>query len=513
MSDRHSKIITFFFVLAVALPTIGNPADGQELRVGYPVDIATLDPADHRDRWTEIILRNLYDGLLTHDPLMRLVPDIAETWTQINPTVYEFKLRDGIMFQSGRPLEADDVVFSFERMIKPGPLGRRSPRASLLGPLKSVHAVNRKTIRFELSEPWPVFPVMIPFQQVIERPEQQGAEGGESHNFIGSGPFRLANHYPGVALVFKRYDDYFGGPKEVAPTGKSCVERLEINVVPSNESRVAGLLAGDFDLVVDILPHSVPVIERNPRTSVVSVDGTRSFFIIVNNAVPPFDNLLVREAVALALDREALIAGHLSGEATLIDGILSPFAFGKNPDLERRSHDPERARKLLAEAGLQQGFALELDVNPQFFEIAEAIALQLAQIGISVKTVISDPTETAARWRKSDNRWHGRMWLGSWGNASLDPVGIFDPTHRTGGRGNFSNYSNTELDALLEKAAGEQNFARRAELYRQAEMLANQDLPYIYLWVPKDIYGVSKRIRGFEAAPDGRLNLQDVCVD
>ncbi len=105
------------------------------------------------------------------------------------------------------------------------------------------------------------------------------------------------------------------------------------------------------------------------------------------------------------------------------------------------------------------------------------------------------------------------MWLGSWGNASLDPVGIFDPTHRTGGRGNFSNYTNTELDALLEEAAGEQDFARRAELYRQAETLANQDLPYIYLWVPKDIYGISKRVRNFVAAPDGRLNLQDVCVD
>ncbi len=512
MNDRFSTL-ALCFSLVIALSMIGRPADGQELRIGYPVDIATLDPADHRNRSTEIILRNLYDGLLTRDPLMRLVPDIAEAWTQISPTVYEFKLRAGIMLQSGRPLEADDVVFSFERLIKPGTLGRRSPRASLLGPLTSVTAVDDRTVRFELSDPWPVFPSMIPFQQVIERPEPPFTEAGKDLSLVGSGPFRLTDRYPGDAMVFERNEKYFGGPSEVAPTGKACVERLEINIVTSNESRVAGLLAGDFDLVVDILPHSVPVIAQHPDTSVVSVDGTRSFFIVMNNAVPPFDNPQVREAVALALDREALVAKHLGGEATLIDGILSPFAYGKNPDLERRIHDPERARRLLAEAGLQQGLALELDTSPQLFEIAEAIALQLAKVGISVKTVIAETSETSARWRDSDDEWSGRMWLNSWGNGSLDPVGIFEPTHRTGGRGNFSNYSNGELDVLLDKAAQEQDFARRAEYYRQAEALAHRDLPYVYLWVPKDIYGISKRVRGFVAAPDGKLNLQDVCVD
>ena len=100
----------------------------------------------------------------------------------------------------------------------------------------------------------------------------------------------------------------------------------------------------------------------------------------------------------------------------------------------------------------------------------------------------------------------------SWGNASLDPVGIFEPTHRTGGRGNTAGYSNPDVDALLINAATEPRPKRRADLYRRAEAIANRELPYIYLWVPKDIYGVSGRVRGFAAAPDGRLNLQDVCI-
>ena len=105
------------------------------------------------------------------------------------------------------------------------------------------------------------------------------------------------------------------------------------------------------------------------------------------------------------------------------------------------------------------------------------------------------------------------MWLKSWGNASLDPAGIFDPTHRTGGRGNTAGYSNPSLDALLSAAEAELNPSRRADLYRRAESIANRELPYIYLWVPKDIYGVSNRVSGFAAAPDGRLNLQDVCIE
>ena len=508
---RLAPLLAFAFALAVTHSPVAA-ANDKELRVGYPVDIATLDPANHRDRWTEIVLRHLYDGLLTRDPLMRLIPDMAASWTQINPTLYAFTLRDGIRFQSGRSLEADDVVFSFERLINRDVLGQVSPRARLLGPLKSVRAIDRQLVHFELSEPWPIFPAMIPFQQIIERPEQSDSDG-QGIALVGSGPFRLVERFPGSAVVFRRNENYFGGSGEIPPVGQACVSRLVFNVVPNNESRVAGLLAGDFDLVVDILPHSIPVIARHPDTEIVSVAGTRSFYIVMDNAVPPFDNPNVREAVALALDRKALVSEHLDGKATLIDGILSPFATGKNLDLERNQHNPERALRLLSEAGLQDGLALELDTNRQLFPLAESIALQLAEIGISVKTVVASSTEIADQWHKPAANRRDRLWLRSWGNASLDPVGIFDPTHKTGGRGNFANYTNADLDALLEEAGREQNFARRAQLYRRAEAIVNADLPYIYLWVPKDIYGVSNRVRGFTAAPDGRLNLQDVCIE
>ena len=505
--------------IAVAmLLTWAWPLAGAELRIGYPSDIVSEDPADYRDRWTEVLLRNTFDGLLTRDPSMRLVPELAESWVQVAPLVYEFRLRSGIRFHGGQPLTAEDVVFSFERLIKPGALGGRdSPRKGLLGPLASITAVDPLTIRFELDSPWPIFPAMLPFQQIVARRDvaeaRSGTHGGKAARWVGSGPFRFVQRFPNDAIIFERHETYFGGATEIPPVGPACVDRIVVNIVPGNESRVAGLLAGDFDIVVDVQPHSIPTLEQHPKTEVHVVDGTRSFFLAMNTREPPFDDIRVRQAVAHALDREQLIGQHLGGKAALIDGILGPNAFGKNQQLLRHDHDQARARALLMEAGYPEGFDIDLDVTSPLFPIAESIGVQLAKVGIRTRTVVGKTSELNRKWQGDPADVSGNMWLKSWGGAAMDPVGIFDATHRTGGRGNVAGYSNRSLDALLDAAGAEMDATRRADLYRRAEAIVNRELPYVYLWVPQEVYGVSKQVRGFAAAPDGRLNLQDVCLD
>ena len=507
-----AAIVTVTFVSTV------GPLAGAELRIGYPSDIVSEDPADYRDRWTEILLRNVFDGILTRDPSMRLVPELAESWVQVSPRVYEFRLRSGVRFHHGKPLTAEDVVFSFERLIKPGALGGRdSPRKGLLGPLASITAVDPLTVRFQLDSPWPIFPAMLPFQQIVARREisgaQSGGHGAKTGEWAGSGPFRLVQWFPDDALVFERHEDYFGGATGIPPVGQACVDRIVVNIVPDNESRVAGLLAEDFDIVVDLRPHSIPVLERHPDTEAHVVDGTRSFFLAMNTREPPFDDVRVRRAVAHALDRGQLVRQHLSGRATLIDGILGPNTFGKNQQLNRHGHDKARARALLAEAGYPEGFDVDLDVTQLLFPVAESIGVQLAMIGIRTRTVIGDKSDIGRKWRGGRSGSSGDMWLNSWGGAAMDPVGIFDATHRTGGRGNAAGYSNPSLDAILDAAGAESDTMRRADLYRQAESIVNGELPYVYLWVPQEVYGLTKRVRGFAAAPDGRLNLQDVCIE
>jgi peptide/nickel transport system substrate-binding protein len=497
----------------LALPIAG--AGAAELRVGFSTDALTLDPANHRDRETETIIRNLHDGLLTRDSAMKVVPELAESWTALDPMTYEFKLRQGVTFHDGSPMTAEDVKFTFDRLVQEGAMeGQTSPRQSLLGPLKEVRIVDDRTVQMILSEPWPILPAMLPFQEVVSKAhvEKVGANG-MADQVNGTGPFRLVDWRKGDSVIMERYDGYYGGAADIPPAGQACVERVIFKVIPENASRVAALLAGDVH-IIDALPtHSINQVDNNPGTHVMSVRGTRSSYIALNNQKPPFDDVRVRHAVAHALDRQLIVDRILAGNATLIDGILSPDAFGKNTELPAYAVDPEKAKALLAEAGYPEGIDVTLDAEGALKDTAEAIASLLTKAGIRTKVVVGESSQLVARYRTKGEPIDGQMWLTSWGNGSLDPADIFVPTHRSADRGNASGYANTELDALLDAANTELDQAKRAGLYHQAEAMVNRDLPMVYLWVAKELYGVSDKVTGWQPSADSRVNLHDACVN
>lgn len=506
------KTISLFTAVTIALPLL--VAHGGELRVGFSMDALTMDPGNYRNRETETIIRNMYDGLLTRDSKMNLVPELAESWRAIDAKTYEFRLRKGVKFHDGTPLTADDIKFTFERLITEGAIGGlTSPRKSLLGPLKEVRVVDSRIVQFVLEKPWPMLPAMIPFQEVVSKTfvEKVGPLGMATQ-VNGTGPFKLVEWRRGDSIIMERFDDYYGGAADIPPVGKACVDRVIFKIIPHNESRVAGLLAGDVDIINDVPPHAIEVIENTPNTKILTVNGVRSFFITLNNQKGPFNDIRVRKAVAHGINKEMIIDTILRGNATPISGILSPNAFGKNRRLVEYGHDPEKAKKLLAEAGYPDGVDVELGVDEAFRDVAEAIALQLNKVGIRTKVVVGKVDQLRKKWRTQGEPKTGDMWFTSWGNSSLDPVGIFVPTHRTNARGNSAGYVNPELDILLDAAEVELDRTRRAEMYAKAEAMVNRDLPYIYLWVLRDVYGLSARVVGWQPSPDSRINLHDVCV-
>ena len=184
----------------------------------------------------------------------------------------------------------------------------------------------------------------------------------------------------------------------------------------------------------------------------------------------------------------------------------------RTPILPRLAFDPARTRTLLAEAGHGDGIDVVLDVKGELKEIAEAIASLLTKAGIRTTVQVGEVSQLRKKWRTKGEPKTGDMWITSWGNGTLDPVGIFVPTHRTNDRGNSAGYANAEFDAILDAAGIETDAAKRAAMYQQAEAMATDDAPYAYLWVTKDLYGVSKRLSGFRPSSDGRINLHDACV-
>src|SRR3546814_867326 len=173
-----AKWIALGIAAVLALPISG--AGAAAIRVGFSSDALTLDPANHRDRETETIIRNMHDGLLTRDSAMKVVPELAESWKALDPLTYEFKLRQGVTFHDGSPMTAEDVKFTFDRLIQEGAMeGQTSPRKSLLGPLEEIRVVDERTVQMILSEPWPILPAMLPFQEIVSKAhvEKVGVNG------------------------------------------------------------------------------------------------------------------------------------------------------------------------------------------------------------------------------------------------------------------------------------------------------------------------------------------------
>ncbi|MGR3660148.1 MAG: ABC transporter substrate-binding protein [Paracoccaceae bacterium] len=506
------NLIMLGVAAAMALPTL--TAQAQELRIGFTADALVLDPANHRNRATETIIRNMYDGLLTRDSDMNVMPELAESWTQIDATTYEFKLRAGVTFHDGSPLTSEDIKFTFDRLTKENAMGgQTSPRQSLLGPFKDVEIVDDLTVRILLETPWPILPAMLPFQEMVSKSfvESVGTDG-MTDQVNGTGPFKLVEWRKGDSVIMERFDGYYGGAAGIEPVGNACVERVIFKVIPENASRVAALLAGDVHIINDLPPHMVKQVEANPDTHVMAVNGTRSTYIALNNQTGPFADIRVRKALAHALDRQLIIDKILGGNATMIDGILSPDAFGKNQNLPAYEFNIEKAKSLLAEAGYLDGLSLTLDVVGADKEVGEAIAAVLSKAGITISVVVGEASMLKTRFRTKGEPIDGEMYLTSWGNGSMDPVGIFVPTHRTADRGNASGYSNADVDALLDAAGVETDRTKRGALYAEAEALVNADLPSLYLWVAQDLYGVSNRLSGWSPSPDSRINLHDACL-
>ena len=499
-------------VAAVTLPIAA--AGAADIRVGYTADALTLDPANHRNRETEGIIRNMYDGILARDDQMKVWPELAESYSQLDPTTYEFKLRKGVKFHSGDEMTAGDVKFTFDRLTKENAMGgQTSPRKSLLGPLKEVQVVDKYTVRFILENAWPVLPRMLPFQEVVSKAfvERVGTESMATQ-VNGTGPFKLVEWRQGDSVIMERFDGYYGGAAGITPVGQAKADRVIFKIIPENASRVAALLAGEVDLINDLPVHAMKQVVANPNTKVLKTPGTRSNFILLNTTQKPFDDVRLRQAANYAIDKKLIIDKILNGLATPINGILSPQSFGFNPDLLEYKFDPDKARKLLAEAGHPNGIDVTLDAeNPQK-DIAQALASMLTQVGIRTKVQLWERNALRQHWKPKGAKNERDMYVSSWGSGSLDPSGIFVPVLRTDARGNRSGYSNVEVDRLLDASATEIDVAKRSKMFQDAQVIINREAPLVFLWLPQDIYGANVKLGGWAPSGRGIIKLHDAYI-
>jgi len=491
----------------------------------------TLDPADHRQRESETVIRNMYDGLVTRDTASGVHMEIAESMTWLDEKTLEIKIRPGIKFQDGTPLTADDVVFTFERTIQDKaieyPQAHTSPRKGLIEPLTSIEKKDDMTAIMHFRGAWPsAFQQIVQHQIVSKAYVTKNGTKGLVEKPMGAGPFKFVSAKTGLEeVVMERFDDYYGGAPDLKPVGKACVDRVVFRVIPETSSRVAALLAGEVHIIAEVPADLVAQLKGNPAVQVKTVAGTRPLWMEMNVKQAPFDDVRVRQALNYAIDKQLLVDKVYNGMAQQLAGPLSPLNNFADPTLKPYPYDKAKALSLLKDAGWTPGannmltkdgkpFSFVIDSIEAQRPLAETLAAMLRDVGIDASVRVWESAVLNPKLLAGERQ----AYVGDWGDAAFDPVGHMEAkwsSYKQGstyGRGNYSGYSNPTVDKLILDGEVENNIDKRHTIYNQAQKTIYDEAPAVFLVLPEAIEAASARVTNWQPASDSRENLHDVCV-
>ena len=489
-------------ICAVAMLALAGTADAVTLRWASAGDPQTADPYSQNENLTNQFSQAVHDTLVMRDNSLKLIPGLATSWQQVNPTTWRFTLRKGVKFHDGSPFTADDVVFSYERAQHPN-----SQLRQYSNPVGKPRKIDDTTVEFVQDKPNPVtlehattIYIMSrawATKYKVERPLDFKAkeETYASLHANGTGPWILVSREPGVKTVLKRNPDWWGIAAGLA-TGN--VTEVVYTQVSADATRTAALLSGQVDFVLDPPPQDMRRLEENKDLKVIRGQENRVVFfgfdqhrdeLLYSNVKGknPFKDARVRQAVYQAIDIEAIKSRTMRGFSAPTGGI-TPSILASNPDAEKRlPFDPARAKQLLADAGYPNGFEVTLDcpnnryVNDE--EICIAVAAMLSKIGIMTKVTTLPRATYFPKLEKYDTS----MFMLGWGGAITDAQTMLSPVLRSrdekSGNGffNYGRYANPKLDELIDAAAVEPNAEKRRETIRQAIAEHNAQVHHVPL--------------------------------
>jgi len=484
------------FLLFLALATVSlsgcssrNQSDPSSLTFLIESNPTNLDPRFATDSQSQRIDGLLFSGLLERDNQMNFHGDLAESWSTPDPLTYVFHLRRGVRFHDGRALTATDVKATFEFIMNPA---NKSPKRGALRMVASIETPDDATVIFHLSQPFASFSVNLIPSAIGIVPANAGADF--SRRPIGSGPFRFAQQSQDEEVVVERSPEYFRDAPQIT--------RVRFRVVPDAVVRALELRKGSAHLEMSSLsPDIIPVLARQPDLAVTDRPGTNLTYLGFNLEDPVLSHREVRQALALATDREALIRYLLHGQAKLAAGVLPPDHWAAEPNVAQYPYDPARAEQLLDAAGFprkQDGVRLRLTLKCSTEEqarlIGAALQEQWRRIGIQLEL---RPLELATLFSdvaKGNFQITYQRWVGA--NTDPDFFEYAFSSKRFPPEGaNRGHYRNPRIDALTDQIRMEMNQEKRKALCSEVQKILADDLPYLPMWF-NDVVSVHRRSLG-----------------
>lgn len=454
----------------------GDGADDRRtdtLVVATQADAKTLDP--HEAGWAGSmrLLENIHAGLMRYgDEYGQIEKDLLVDY-RVNEehTRFELTLRDDATFHSGRAVTAEDVRFSLLR------ISEANLRSEPLAHLESIEVVDDRTLVVNLSEP--MTPLMTyfahPMYAIVDRQAVQANDGKiERGMAVGCGPFKLALWQKDRRAELVRHEGYHH-------KGLPRVARLIFRPIADEQARTVALANGEVDIVLHVPAREIESLDEQADVTVASRAGTFWEYIGINTARPPFDDARVRQAIAWAIDREALARAVKRGHATAYQGGHIPPYHWASADFTMYQHrDIDRARQLLDQAGHANGVSGELIVaaNVQYqVDAAVMVKQMLADAGINITVQRLEGGQFGQRLGERDFD----MTLVGW-TGFVDPDEWTYPLFHTDGKYNQQNYSNPQVDSLLEAGRRTADREQRQRLYAQAQRLITEDAPMVFLY-------------------------------
>jgi peptide/nickel transport system substrate-binding protein len=509
------KLTTVIAALALA----AGAAQAAPLKWAAQNDILTLDPHSQNHATTNSILQHAYEGLTRYTKDYRIEPALATGWKQISDTHWRFTLRKGVKFHDGSPFTADDVVFSFGRIMQP----QGTMQIYVTG-VKEVKKVDDHTVDFILSGPVPIllrnivdFRIMSKTWAEKTRSEnvqdyRKKEETFASRNVNGTGPYMIKSWAPDKSITMEHFKGWWGKLD-------GNVTEVTYNPIKADATRVAALISGDVDLVTDLPVQDVERLRKEPKLKVLDGHEVRTIFIGMDQhsnelkysdvkGANPFKDKRVREALHIAVDREAIKRVTMRGLSIPAGIMVAPGVHGWSKDLDVPPKvDLARAKKLLAEAGYPNGFEFTLDcpnnryVNDE--KICQALVGMWAKIGMRVKLNSMPFANFIPKILNHDTS----AYLLGWGVATFDALYTLQSlvrTKTTGADGNFNlgRISDPKLDNTIDAIKIATDPAARDALLREALAKTRDEVYYIPLHHQLRPWAMKRTVTAVHSADD-----------
>ena len=514
---------------ALALSLAAAGASAETLRWARASDALTLDPHGQNEGVTIALQQQMMEPLLLRNADGALEPALATEWSvdEDDPSTWTFKLREGVTFHDGAAFTADDVVFTLERA-----LSEASSMKGLVSSIESVEAVDDLTVAIRTKGPNPLLPAALPNMMMMDRDWAEAndtvdvhvVESGETNfaatNVNGTGPYRLTSREIDVRTEMEAFQDYWG--RDAFPLD---VERIVFTPIQNDATRVAALLSGEADFIQDVPVQDLGRIEQTDGLKIMSSPQNRVIFFGMNVADTrvhldgpnPMADLRVRQAVNMAIDRDAIQNVVMRGQSIPAGIVMPPFVNGWTEALNTIPEgDLDAAKALLTEAGYPDGFNVQLDCpNDRYINdeaICQAAVGMLGQIGVSVDLNV----QSKAQHFPLVNGLQSDFYMLGWGVPSYDSEYLFNFLYHTKedlyGAWNGTRYSNPEIDQMTKDIAAEIDLDARDEMVARMWETVKADAPYIPIHHQMLNWAMRDDIRA-TVDPDDQLKVKYLAID